>query len=364
MKASIYKKLREQLDQYSVGFPATQSGIEIKILKRLFSEEEAGMYLDMSMMLETPEVIAARTGRNPEAVSSLLAAMAGKGLLFRQRKNEEVKYAAAAFVIGSYEFQLKNMDRDLAEMIEAYFQEGFMDFTPGKNIPPLRPIPVRQSIQVSWPVAPYAQAREIIKTKEKIALADCICRIQQGMIGKGCGKPTEVCLLFGAHADYYVENKFGRFISQEEALAVLEASEKAGLVNQPANMVNPGGMCNCCGDCCGVLRTLNKMSKPALAVFNNYYSVADPDLCTACETCLMRCQMATVSINDDQVAVVDKDRCIGCGLCVTTCPTEAMALTLKPQEQHSIPPASGRELMEQTFKTRGTTLIPLSMMDK
>lgn len=137
MKASIYKKLREQLDQYSVGFPATQSGIEIKILKRLFSEEEAGMYLDMSMMLETPEVIAARTGRNPEAVSSLLAAMAGKGLLFRQRKNEEVKYAAAAFVIGSYEFQLKNMDRDLAEMIEAYFQEGFMDFTPGKNIPPL-----------------------------------------------------------------------------------------------------------------------------------------------------------------------------------------------------------------------------------
>ena len=269
-----------------------------------------------------------------------------------------------AFVIGSYEFQLKNMDRDLAEMMEAYFQEGFMDFTPGKNIVPLRTIPVQQSIQVSWPVAPYVQAREIIKTKEKIALADCICRIQQGMIDKGCGKPKEVCLLFGAHADYYVENKLGRYISQEEALAVLDTSEKAGLVNQPANMVNPGGMCNCCGDCCGVLRTLNKMSKPALAVFNNYYSVADPDLCTACETCLTRCQMAAISINDDQVAVVNKDRCIGCGLCVTTCPTEAMALTLKPQEQHSIPPASGRELMEQTSKTRGTTLIPLSMMDK
>ena len=63
MKASIYEKLREQLDQYSVGFPATQSGVEIKILKRLFTEDEAGMYLDMSMMLETPEAIAARTGR-------------------------------------------------------------------------------------------------------------------------------------------------------------------------------------------------------------------------------------------------------------------------------------------------------------
>lgn len=364
MTASIYEKLREQLDQYSVGFPATQSGIEIKILKRLFTEEEAGMYLDMTMMLETPVATAARTGREAEAVSTLLATMARKGLLFRQRKDREVKYAAVAFVIGSYEFQLKNMDRDLAEMMEAYFQEGFLDFTPGKNMLPLRPIPVQQSIQVTWPVAPYVQAREIIKTKEKIALADCICRVQQEKIGKGCDKPTEVCLSFGSHADYYVENKLGRYISQEEALAVLDASEKAGLVNQPANMVNPGGMCNCCGDCCGMLRTLNKMPKPALVISNNYYAAVDPDLCAACETCLTRCQMAAISINDDQVAVVNKDRCIGCGLCVTTCPTEAMGLNLKPQEQQSIPPAGGRELMEQTSKTRGTSLTPLSLLDK
>jgi Na+-translocating ferredoxin:NAD+ oxidoreductase subunit B len=364
MTASIYEKLREQLDQYSVGFPATKSGIEIKILKKLFTEEEAGLYLDMTMMLETPEATAARTGRQAEDVSAMLATMARKGLVFRLRKGREVKYAAVAFVIGSFEFQLKNMDRDLAEMMESYFQEGFMDFTPGKNIVPLRTVPVQQSIQVSWPVAPYVQAREIIKTKEKIALADCICRVQQGMLDKGCGKPREVCLSFGAHADYYVENKLGRYISQEEALAILEACEEAGLVNQPANMVNPGGMCNCCGDCCGVLRTLNKLPKPALVVFNNYYAEADPDLCTACETCLSRCQMAAIIINDDQSAVVNKDRCIGCGLCVTTCPTEAMVLNLKPQEQQSMPPSSGRELMEQTSKIRGTTLIPLSAAEK
>ncbi|MBI4768275.1 MAG: 4Fe-4S binding protein [Deltaproteobacteria bacterium] len=364
MTPSIYEKLREQLDQYSVGFPATQSGIEIKILKKLFTEEEAEMYLDMTMMLETPEAVAARTGRRRETVSAMLANMAQKGLLFRQSKAEEVKYAAVAFVIGSYEFQLKNMDRDLAEMVEAYFQEGFFDFAPGKNIVPLRTIPVQQSIQVEWPVAPYMQAREIIKTKEKIALADCICRVQQQLIGNECDKPREVCLLFGSHADYYVENKLARYISQEEALKVLDVSEKAGLVNQPANMINPGGMCNCCGDCCGLLRALNKMSNPAQLVFSHYSATVDPDLCTACETCLTRCQMAAISINDDQVAVVNTDRCIGCGLCVTTCPTEAIALTPKPEDQLTIPPASGRELMEQTSKTRGTMLIPLSMRNE
>lgn len=361
MNTSIYEKLREQLDQYSVGYPTTQSGIEIKILKKLFTQEEAEMYLDMTMMLETPESVAARTGRNSEAVSAMLANMAKKGLLFRQSKAEEVKYAAVAFIIGSYEFQLKNMDRDLAEMVEVYFQEGFFDFAPGKNIIPLRTIPVQQSIQVKWPVAPYMQAREIIKAKEKIALADCICRVQQKLIGNECDKPMEVCLLFGSHADYYVENKLGRYISQEEAQQVLNISEKAGLVNQPANMINPGGMCNCCGDCCGLLRALNKKSNPAQLVFSHYYATVDPELCTACETCLERCQMAAIDIDDDQAAVINQDRCIGCGLCVATCPTEAIALIPKPEDQQSIPPASGRELMDQTSKMRGTSLIPLSM---
>jgi len=188
---SIYHQLRNQLDQYSVGFPTTASGIELKILQRLFSEEEARIYLEMSMMLETPEQVAARTGRDQRDTAALLEQMAAKGLLFRKRGAQQTHYAAVAFVIGSYEFQLKTMDRELAEMMEAYLEEGLLDFTPGKNIIPLRTIPVQQSIQVTHPVAPYAQAREIIKTKQVIALSDCICRVQQQLLDKGCGKPRK-----------------------------------------------------------------------------------------------------------------------------------------------------------------------------
>jgi Na+-translocating ferredoxin:NAD+ oxidoreductase subunit B len=361
MTQSVYQRLREQLDQYSVGYPATASGIEIKILQRLFTEEEALMYLEMTMMLESPGEVAARTGRDPAAAAELLETMAAKGLLFRQRKNDMVKYAAVAFVIGSYEFQLKNMDRELAEMVEQYMEEGLLDFSPGKNILPLRTIPIQKSIEVSHPVAPYAQAREILRTKEKIALADCICRVQQGLLDKGCGKPREVCLSFGSHADYYVENKMARYITQEEALAVLDTCEQAGLVNQPANMVNPGGMCNCCGDCCGVLRSLAKMARPADAVYNDYYAAVDPDVCAACETCLDRCQIGAITMSDHPAAFVNPDRCIGCGLCVTTCPTGAVAMQLKPEEQRVKPPASGRKLMTKTATVRGKSLIPLSM---
>ena len=363
MTDAIYLKLREQLDQYSIGFPATKSGVEIKILKKMFSPEQAQMYLDMTMMLEDPASVAERTGRDAMAVAEMLETMAKNGLLFRKYTNGQVKYAAVAFVIGSYEFQLKSMDRELAELVEAYLNEGFMDFSPDKNIPPLRTIPVQQSVQVSHPVAPFAQAREIIKSKDKIALADCICRHQQELIDKGCKKPKEVCFSFGSHADYYVENGLGRFITQEEALAVLDKCEESGLVNQPANMINPGGMCNCCGDCCGVLRALNRLPKPAQSVSNNYYAQVDVQLCTACETCLERCQMGAISM-ETQTAVINQDRCIGCGLCVTTCPTEAITLELKPDVQRNDPPSSGRDLMIKTAELRGTSVIPLSMQKK
>jgi electron transport complex protein RnfB len=86
MSEDIFRRLQEQLDQYSIGFPATESGVEIKILKKLFTEEEVEMYLHMSMMLETPDSVAGRLKQDPAQVASLLDEMAEKGLLFRAAK--------------------------------------------------------------------------------------------------------------------------------------------------------------------------------------------------------------------------------------------------------------------------------------
>ncbi len=41
--ADLWEKLRHQLDQMSTGFPATESGIEIEILKDIFTEDEAAL---------------------------------------------------------------------------------------------------------------------------------------------------------------------------------------------------------------------------------------------------------------------------------------------------------------------------------
>jgi len=363
MAEDIYTKLRKQLDQYSLGFPETKSGVEMKILRRLFTEEEAAVYLDLTMQLEAPESVAERTGRDPKKTADVLETMAKKGLIFRLRR-DGVRYGASPFVIGSYEYQLKNMDKEFAEMMETYFHEGFLEATKDDFILPLRTIPVNQSLDSSWQVAPYNDAKEIIKRTTKISLADCICRVQKGHLEDACDKPVEVCLAFGSHADFYVENGLARFITQEEALKVLDECEKAGLVNQPASIVNPGGMCNCCGDCCGLLRSLNRLPNPGERVLSSYYAVSDPELCTGCEACMDRCQMDAIVMSDDETVVVKTGRCIGCGLCVTTCPVEAITLKLKPEETRGKPMSSGQELMMKTAEARGTSLIPLSMLEE
>ncbi|MCJ7663855.1 MAG: 4Fe-4S binding protein [Desulfobacterales bacterium] len=360
MAKEVYRKLQEQLDQYSVGFPATDSGVEIKILKKLFAEEEAEIALHLSMALETPESVAQRTERDPVAMAILLDRMADKGLVFRWRRSGTVKYGAIPFILGIYEYQLKSMDQELAQMFEDYLQEAFQKNLTGLKPSILRTIPIHRSVNVAHPVATYEDSREIIKRKKLIAVANCICRVQQDMIGHRCDKPREVCFSFGSAAQYYLDLGMGRQVTAEEALTILDRCEEAGLVNQPANVINPGGMCNCCGDCCPVLRVIKKYPRPVEMVLSNYYAVVDTDACTACEACLERCQIGAISI-DDEVAEINLDRCIGCGLCVTTCPTKALRLELKPEGQRYTPPAKGQALLEEMAQRRGKSLIPFTM---
>jgi len=361
MSEDIFRQLQEQLDQYSIGFPATESGVEMEILKRLFTEEDAWLYLHMSMMLETPESVAGRLKQDLEEMALQLEEMAEKGLLFRVRKGDEAKYGAAPFVVGIYEFQLKTMDAALARLFDDYFEEA-LTTNWSRQVVPMRTIPVNKSVGVSWNVAPYEDAREIIKSKDRLAVANCICRVNQGLLDQGCDKPLEVCFLAGSHGAYYVDRGMGRWVNQEEALKILDKCEEAGLVPQPFNAINPGGLCNCCGDCCGMLRTLKKHPRPVEMVVTNHYAVVDEDLCVGCEVCLDRCQMDAITMGDDGTALVDLDRCIGCGLCVTTCDAEAMTLEPKSPEDRREPPAKAQLTLMELAQKRGKSLVPLAVM--
>ena len=54
---NIYQKLREHLDSIPNGFPASKSGIEIEILKSIFTEEEASVFMNLKLNFETADKI-------------------------------------------------------------------------------------------------------------------------------------------------------------------------------------------------------------------------------------------------------------------------------------------------------------------
>jgi Pyruvate/2-oxoacid:ferredoxin oxidoreductase delta subunit len=164
------------------------------------------------------------------------------------------------------------------------------------------------------------------------------------MVGEGCARPEESCLVFGSGTDYYLKNGLGRMIDQDEALEILKTADKEGLVLQPSNSQKIVNICCCCGCCCGVLRTLKRHPQPASFISSAYRAAHDARTCQECGTCLERCQMEALR-RDDGGITLDLGRCIGCGLCVSTCPTKSLTLVRKPSpEQPDVP-----ETMMKTF---------------
>ncbi len=353
MAEDIFRALQKKLDTYSLGFPATDICVELEILRKLFTEEDAALFLELSPILESPDSIAPRTGRSVAVVAAQLEDMAKRGLLFRLQRDDSVSYAAIPFVHGLFEFQVKRLDRDMAELVDQYSRMDFREAIVKGADYFFRTIPVEHSIDVTQNIAAYDDACEILRNTKKIIVTDCICRKQKGLIGKGCGKPLEVCFMFGSMGQYYLDNNMGREIDVDEAIRIVTKAQEAGLITQPATSQNPAGMCNCCGDCCGILAALNTLSNPAEYVFSNHFAVIDQEACSGCEVCIDRCQMGAVKMNDDDVAQINLDRCIGCGLCVTTCPTEALRLVSKPEEKRRTPPANSVEQVMSMAEKRG-----------
>ncbi|MDM8535900.1 4Fe-4S dicluster domain-containing protein [Desulfobacterales bacterium HSG17] len=352
----IYKKLATHLDNLPAGFPPTETGVELRILKRLFNEQEAKIAAKMTMMPETAKAAALRTGLDENELAQQLEIMSKKGLLFRSSKAGEQLFSAAQFVIGIWEYHLNDLDEGLIKDVNEYLPQLMEKSWLKQKTKQLRVIPVSESISAEITVMPYDVAEDIIKKQSKIVVAPCICRREHDIVGDSCDKPKEVCLAFGSGAYYYEENGLGRSISQEDALEVLKIGIEAGLVLQPGNSQKPFNICMCCGCCCQVLKNLKTLDSPAKAIDSNHYAKVEPELCTACEACVDRCHMEAISVDDTaqiasaQIAI---ERCIGCGVCITECPTDALTLCQKEKTEQYIPPKNVFETYMNMAQERG-----------
>lgn len=335
MPQDIYQKLAKHLDSLPGGFPPTDTGVEFRILKRLFTPDEAEFALYLTLIPEESRVVARRAKISTQDASRRLDTMARKGLIYRiGSKGGQPRYMACQYVIGIWEFHVNDLDEGLAKDMGEYMP--FL-FDHAWKKPQLRTIPVNRSLSGELTVMTYENAEEMVKRVRKYVVAPCICRRELGLLGKACDKPLETCLVFDGGAEYYLRNGLGREIDLQETLDILNMAEEAGLVLQPSNAREIANICCCCGDCCGVLRNLKRYPKPASLASTPFFAVVDAEACLGCGVCEDRCPMEAIQLADE-IASIDRDRCIGCGLCVSTCPADAVTLARKPEhDQPGVP---------------------------
>ena len=330
--ADEYTQLARHLDSLPAGFPPTESGVEIKILKKLFTPREAEIASRLSMMPQTVENLASKLDMEAGELGRVLEQMAQKGLIFRYRKKGTVSYMSAQFVVGIWEYHVNDLDEELIGYFNEYVPVLMRTAWERTRTKQMRIIPVSEEVVPDAVVMPYDQAEKIVASQSRIAVAPCICRRERGMLGEACGAPVQTCLIFGAGADFYVENGLGREIAQQEAMDIVDQGRKAGLVLQPSNAQKPVAMCLCCGCCCQILRNVKRMDRPSRLVHTNFQAQVDPEACTGCGVCEGLCPMQAITC--EETAGIDPDRCIGCGVCVSGC--ELGALHLGPREGETV----------------------------
>jgi NAD-dependent dihydropyrimidine dehydrogenase PreA subunit len=344
----VYEQLAEALNNLPNGFPRTPSNVEIRVLRKIFSPEEASLAGQLTGSMKSAEAIANRIGLTAEEVEARLTKMAKRGLLWSYKEGEKSLFRLAPFVVGIYEAQLESMDHELAHLVEEYLANGgavgIMKPQPALH----RVVPAQKAVKSEW-ILPYDDVKAILLQSKTFHLRDCICRVQQDYISRKCDFPLRTCLSFSS----FDRPPHPLDISKEEAIAFLDEAEEMGLVHTVSNVMKGFGyVCNCCGCCCGILRGINEWGIENSVAYANYYAIIDPDECVGCGICRKRCQVHAIS-EQDGISAVNVKKCIGCGLCATGCPNKAAKLARKTDEEIVSPPVDFAAWEHERLHNRG-----------
>ena len=162
------------------------------------------------------------------------------------------------------------------------------------------------------------------------------------LLGKTCSHTRETCMSFARAEDAYEGMpEWGRVVTREEALALLDRCESEGLVHNTYNVQRePFFVCNCCPCCCGLLRAINEHDAPYMIARSNYAAEVDVEACILCDDCEggERCPVGAIDGAGQDAPRVDGTRCLGCGVCAVACEFEAIRLVERPESDRLTPP--------------------------
>ncbi len=332
MTENVYRKLALRLAETPNGYPSTESGVELRLLAKIFEADEAALAAEMRVDFEPVADIAARVGLDPKATYRKLKRMARKGLVYTQKGRGQLLFALMPFAVGFYEEQLPRLDVEMAQLFEEFFQEtkgsGMVTVAPSIH----RVIPITEAVPADIEIAPYDHATRLLEEAQAWGVRQCICRVQQSLVGKACEHSLDNCMVFAPIKGAFDYSKTIRAITQAEALQILQGAAQEGLVHSIANHRDEHYyICNCCTCSCGVLRSVAEFGNLTAVARSDFLVVVDEDECIGCGECVELCQFGALAV-PDYISVVDSIRCMGCGICTAGCPSDALRLERRPED--------------------------------
>ncbi len=333
-----YRLLQERLDRNVTGAPDT--GAMMRVLRLLFTPDDAHIARRLPQLISLPK-LAGRLGTGVEEVGEHITSMARRGLVLDFEKDGTRYVMATPVVIGFFEFTFMRsrpgapMD-EYAQAFEALFDEEefarsiFTGTTQlGRSFVREEALPEGDIEILDW-----ERATELVRNAGAVAVALCPCRVEAGLRGEACDAPTRVCLSFGNAARSLARAEISELISNDEAMEILREAKAAGLA-QTGDNVRDGisYLCNCCGCCCRMMRSINQFGIRNAIVPSNWIATVDHSLCRGCATCAKACPAGAIAVVPTEGkglrknwAVIDETACLGCGVCGEVCRWDARSM--------------------------------------
>jgi H+/Na+-translocating ferredoxin:NAD+ oxidoreductase subunit B len=204
----VYRQLQKHIDNMPVGFPESKSGLDIKLLKHLFSPEEAEIALELSALPEPLKRIHKRLrgkGISVEKLEQSLDKLVKTGAILDcshfVKKGKGKYYSKAMLVVGMFELQAERLTKEYAKDFKDYLKEGFYKeiAATSKKTAQMRTIPINLSVTPENQIETYDNVKEIIKNATgQIAVLHCVCRESKDLLEDSCkhSEIRETCLLF------------------------------------------------------------------------------------------------------------------------------------------------------------------------
>jgi Na+-translocating ferredoxin:NAD+ oxidoreductase subunit B len=340
-----YETFRQMLHVHPAGAPPSPAIDEI--LHILFTEDEIRIAVHMSYAPKSLGQISQAASITQEETQQRLDTMAANGVIISRLTKKGLRYAILPIAPGLCENSIKRSEgtplyEKLRSLWKHYREDGMIATMWGDPTPLMRVIPIESALSPKSHILPYESVSNLIRSSGTIVVSDCSCRA----IEQHCNAPKETCFNFGSVAEFLIEKSLGRRVSPEEALAILDETEKAGLVHCANNSADKADkICNCCSCCCLYLRGLLEFDNPHAVATSSYSAHVREDTCTGCGICYSgRCRVKAIVPQENKARVLT-EKCIGCGLCATACPEGSIELIRRDN-----PPVVPATLMDMGSK--------------